>query len=123
MYSRPQRQDLRVPHNYSGSIFDSRSTTPTPVEDLTHRRPPSEVQENDTEKQPIEEKLGYALPEKNEGEASHRDTSPDKPAPLLSAFGSLGSEEILLIILALIVFQGGKDPELGLILLALLFIN
>ncbi len=123
MYSRPQRQDLRVPHNYSGSIFDSRPTPPTPVEDLTHRRPPSEARESNMEKEHLEENLGYAIPEPKEQENQPDDTSAEKPSPLLSAFGSLGSEEILLIILALIVFQGGKDPELGLILLALLFIN
>ena len=41
---------------------------------------------------------------------------------LLSPIGALGTEEILLIALALIIFQNGKDPDLALILLALLFI-
>lgn len=47
----------------------------------------------------------------------------NKPFSLLSPIGDLGTEEILLIALALIIFQSGKEPELALILLALLFIN
>ena len=46
-----------------------------------------------------------------------------KPFSLLSPIGALGTEEILLIALAHIIFQSNKEPELALILLALLFIN
>ncbi len=109
MYSRPPRQDLRVPHNYSGSIFDSRPTPATPVEDLTTKHRPAPIQP--PEQECAAESTAEEICEKK------------ADAPILSAFGDLGSEELLLIALALIIFQGGKDPQLGLILLALLFIN
>ena len=45
------------------------------------------------------------------------------PTSIFSPIGALGTEELLLIALALIIFQSGKEPELALLLLALLFIN
>ena len=42
---------------------------------------------------------------------------------ILSPDGSLDAEELLILALALIVFQGGKENELALLLLALLFIK
>ena len=42
---------------------------------------------------------------------------------ILSPEGSLDAEELLILALALIVFQGGKENELALLLLALLFIK
>ena len=57
--------------------------------------------------------------QKNHEETEHK----EKKAPILSPFGELGTEELLLIALALIVFGSGKEPDLALILLALLFIN
>ena len=47
----------------------------------------------------------------------------EKKAPLFPSLSSIGTEELLLIAIALMVFQGGKEPDLALILLALLFIN
>ncbi len=123
MYSRPPRQDLRVPHNYSGSIFDPRPTPATPVEDLTRRRPSMSPQYEPPREQESQEAPEESMQEKTEAKAQETRSVQAAPASLLSPFGALGTEEILLIALALIVFQGGKDPELGLILLALLFIN
>ncbi len=118
MYSRPQSKDLRVPHNYSGSIFNTRPMPSTPVEDLTHRKAPPQTyqapaqsEECPCEDAPVCDNVPKAA-----------DELPKNPS-LLSPLGSLGTEELLLIALALIVFQGGKEPELALILLALLFIN
>ncbi len=116
MYSRPQNKDFRVPHNYSGSIFGSRQAPSTPIEDLTHRRtaPPSEQ---------VREQIGECPCDDREC-CSPQEAASEVPksTSLFSPFGALGSEELLLIALALIVFQGGKEPELALILLALLFI-
>ena len=42
---------------------------------------------------------------------------------ILSPEGSLDAEELLILAIALIVFQGGKENELALLLIALLFIK
>ncbi len=118
MYSRPQNKDFRVPHNYSGNIFNTRQMPSTPVEDLTHKRPqPPPYQE-----QPSSEENTYENTDACDTTQEVATAAP-KNNSLFSPFGSLGTEELLLIALALIVFQGGKEPELALILLALLFIN
>ncbi len=118
MYSRPQNKDFRVPHNYSGNIFNTRQMPSTPVEDLTHKRPqPPPYQEQLTSDEHTYEDTDACNTTQNAAAAAQKNTS------LLAPLGSLGTEELLLIALALIVFQGGKEPELALILLALLFIN
>ena len=61
--------------------------------------------------------------ERHEQEEKKCAETTKKPISILSPLNNLGTEELLLIALALIVFQGGKDPDLALILLALLFIN
>ncbi len=126
MYSRPPSRDLRVPHNYGGSIFDRRSPQSTPVQDLTRRRqaPPQYV-EPIPEEQPPEEEITERNTEEQSPpqQASVPQTSEKPSGSILSPLGALGTEELLLIALALIIFQGGKEPELALILLALLFIN
>ena len=123
MYSRPTNRDPRIPPNYGGSIF-SRNNTVTPVEDLTHRR----TQSSQSREEPYSE-------EEDRQDAPHCDTEQtelpeedichisEEKHSLLSPLGSLGTEELLLIALALIIFQDGKNSELALILLALLFIN
>lgn len=123
MYSRPPSRDPRIPPNYGGSIF-SRGNTVTPVENLTRTRPPT----------PSDEKR-LSIPEQNISDGYADDVSQNQDrsgcecaekgekGSLLSPLGQLGTEELLLIALALMIFQDGKDPQLGLILLALLFIN
>ncbi len=133
MYSRPQRQDPRVPYNYGGSIFGSRAEPSTPVEDLTRRRPTHEQKHKPAPEAIYEEPAdGYPEPFLQNVEASNEeDEAPQQKeaaastptSSIFSPIGALGTEELLLIALALIVFQGGKEPELALILLALLFIN
>ena len=128
MYSRPSSRDFRVPTNYGGSAF--RDNTPTQAEDLTRRHqsrvedtPESERCENcpkvNAEKEEMEE-MG-ATEQKDRADAPKKAEGAENS--LFSPLGALGSEEILLIALALIIFQSGKEPELALILLALLFIN
>ncbi|MBO5203353.1 MAG: hypothetical protein J6B72_01910 [Clostridia bacterium] len=164
MYSRPndpRSRDVRIPHNYGGSIFGSQDT-PTravPVRDnntqgrpqhapsrpprpsyethntpnLPERQPEPEYRECPVEDIPEcegcercdkcelnEEHEKSDKCEKNEKNEGDNDK---KPFSILSPIGALGTEELLLIALALIIFQSGKEPELALLLLALLFIN
>lgn len=74
-----------------------------------------------------EERLQYEERKKHEEsdrcEESVQLTEKPHPPTLLSPIGELGTEELLLIALALIIFQSGKQPDLALILLALLFVT
>lgn len=126
MYSRQPDRNFRVPHNYSGNIFSSQAQPPTPVEDHTRRPPRTEVRHNEQQAELYE---AEATAEEALSDASYENSKPLAPAPeakrlpAVSPLGELGTEEILLIALALIIFQSGKEPELALILLALLFIS
>ena len=121
MYSRPPNRDSRIPPNYGGSIF-SRGNTVTPVENLTHRRvPPQRIEEEPLP--PIIEEEIEAREESRKTEMEVSCSMREEKHSLLSPLGHLGTEELLLLALALIIFQDGKEPELALILLALLFIN
>lgn len=118
MYSRSSGRDLRVPHNYGGNAFGIRGSTP--VEDLTRRRPPSPPLEASAE-----EYGGRETPVAESDSAQHEPHRQEakKELPTLSPIGEIGAEELLLIALALIIFQSGKEPQLALILLALLFVQ
>ena len=118
MYSRSSGRDLRVPHNYGGNAFGIRGSTP--VEDLTRRRPPSPTLEASAEEY---DPRDTAKEENKEPQAITEGKSRQKASPPLSPIGELGTEELLLIALALIIFQSGKEPQLALILLALLFVQ
>ena len=123
MYTRSK--DSRIPPNYGGSIFGRRDPsfhfTPDgkpPVPSPNVDAPSSDI--------PPEEKQGY----ETQREASNDEQNVSavsvtgKPhGSILSPLGALGSEELLLIAIALIIFQSDKQPDLALILLALLFIN
>ena len=131
MYSRSHSRDIRIPPNYGGSMFNSGRKEFTPVKDLTKKSPPPQpvheelsptFEEIPPEPQVQEEAEEQTVfEEKEEAEPVSRDVK-EKPS-LLSPLGNLGTEELLLLALALIIFQGGKEPDLALILLALLFIN
>ncbi len=132
MYSRQSDRSIRIPHNYGGNFFRESAQTPTPVEDRTRRRPNTFGQAANGNS--ATDGLGANNGEKSvyETAESEKDGSAEAAVsteevhagePILSPFGVLGTEEILLIALALIIFQSGKEPELALILLALLFIN
>lgn len=141
MYSRQndRNRDLRIPRNYSGNVIFSDPTSDDPIKQHTARDLPlrkryaesvekprdfSEQEENinKTEDQAaeIDNEIEFATAEGIENEIEDQKS---KTASLLSPIGALGSEELLLIALALIIFQGGKEPEVALLLLALLFIN
>ena len=124
MYSRPPNRDSRIPPNYGGSIF-SRNNTVTPVENLTHRRtpPPPPIQEEPPTAVEEMHDIPIYNTEQTEEPAKEVYAATEEKRSLLSPLGHLGTEELLLLALALIIFQDGKEPELALILLALLFIN
>ena len=128
MYSRQDR-DIRVPHNYGGSIFGGRGQPPTPVEDRTRKRPPAPPHTEPEYRNESSDGYGEAVERSTEQicddctectqcHEAHENSS--KPLPR-SPLADIGTEEILIIALALIVFGNGKEPELALILLALLF--
>lgn len=124
MYSRPPNRDSRIPPNYGGSMF-SRGNTVTPVENLTRTRtPPPQIREEPPSavEEEINETQVHSVEETQKRSAEVSVTAEEKRS-LLSPLGHLGTEELLLLALALIIFQDGKEPELALILLALLFIN
>lgn len=146
MYSRQPNRDIRVPHNYSGNIFRNDQPPPTPVEDHTRKHPrfsgnyarertQEQISNNENddlrEEQKAQEQNEHGDVESSQTDTTvfseHRDCSEscekDKKLPILSPIGELGTEEILLIALALIIFQSEKEPNLALILLALLFIK
>lgn len=134
MYSRPPNRDIRIPLNYGGSIFER--NTSTPVQDLTRRRPSPQTPQapplTDFSPTPSQEETLQSALDNSEQSYDNEDNAPTEQensssnkksgSSLLSPIGALGTEEILLIALALIIFQNGKDPDLALILLALLFI-
>lgn len=133
MYSRQndRSRDMRIPRNYSGNVIFSAPTEDIPTKqhapkDQAIRRRQGAVAE-------APELIAEAPREFSDthepSDATQESATPEKsgldsaPASLLSPIGALGTEELLIIALALIIFQGGKEPELALLLLALLFIN
>lgn len=124
MYSRQPDRNFRVPHNYSGNIFNGTAQPPTPVEDHTRRSPRTDTATyRDSQTKIYDAEANLNDTSSDDISESCKPTSANAKIPILSPFGALGTEEILLIALALIIFQSGKEPELALILLALLFIN
>ena len=140
MYSRQndRNRDLRIPRNYSGNVIFSSQTAEDAVKQHVAKELPVRKKYTDTAEKPrayveqdastdeseqIRESDGQEIEfvaPVDDDSVKERQT---KAASLLSPIGALGSEELLLIALALIIFQGGKEPELALLLLALLFIN
>ncbi len=73
-----------------------------------------------------EEKVAEVCESADKCELCEKKALPQKKSGLggiLSPEGSLDAEELLILAIALIVFQGGKENELALLLLALLFIK
>ena len=139
MYSRQndRGRDFRVPRNYGGNVIFSSPDKDIPTKQHSAKDQPVRKRYADTPEQPDYYANQYApadVPQENDSSSEVREiefvdpeqtkeNSTAKPASLLSPIGALGSEELLLIALALIIFQGGKEPEVALLLLALLFIN
>ena len=111
-------------------MFDSGRRDMTPVKDLTRRSSPhapvreeAPIVAEETVPEPQESPYESVENESTQEEALQVSSHVKEKSSLLSPLGNLGSEELLLLALALIIFQGGKEPDLALILLALLFIN
>ena len=140
MYSRPtnRAKELRIPLNYGGSAFLRTPPYPTPSSDPPPKEHIGKQYDLKASKKPappdnaptIDERVAAAtcLDERKncerENEAVKEAEGTQKSASsLFPSTTSISTEDILLIALALIIFQGGKDIELALILLALLFIS
>ena len=149
MYSKltNDKNGIELPPNYGGSIFGRRESTPRfmPPQGASVRRPivreyapPSvmtdmtheNASESNDERCERDEPCDVPAKEcKRECEqclanAENKDEREcEKKTSLFPSLSSIGTEELLLIAIALMVFQGGKEPDLALILLALLFIN
>lgn len=130
MYSRASDRPsdgIRIPQNYSGSIFRQQRNPPTAAMRADEENEPSYAET--AEQEPFAPPYGKeqnteTVDARAPNVLAEADTSRgEAEASLLSPLGSLGTEELLLIALALIIFQSGKEPQLALILLALLFIN
>ena len=120
--SADNRSKINIPIGYRGTAFSS----PSPSNNIISSQGSSlqSAPPHNAEKEPP------TLPLKDIGENGNiSDTTalmPEKKAvtpPLFFSEGGLGAEELLILALALIIFQGGKENELALLLLALLFIK
>ena len=141
MYSRQndRSRDLRIPRNYSGNVIFSDPTNDDPIKQHTPKDLPIRkryAESAERQNAYTEQDAASIEPEQATGadvreiefvepteDGAPQERTEAKAASLLSPIGALGSEELLLIALALIIFQGGKEPEIALLLLALLFIN
>lgn len=142
MYSRQndRGRDFRIPRNYNGNVIFSSPDKDIPTKQHSAKDQPPRKRYADSTEKPYNYSDQDSLIDTPEEDTSGLENQeiefvePDdaekpkeipeaKSASLLSPIGALGTEEILLIALALIIFQGGKEPELALLLLALLFIN
>lgn len=124
---------INIPIGYRGNAFspaarESRSSF-TP-----NKAPPGDYEKRDS--LPCKNIIGSSLPADSKPSQRAGDSSEDAYtevkevakggsvlAKILSPEGSFEAEELLLLALALIIFQGGKENELALLLLALLFIK
>lgn len=128
------RSKINIPIGYKGNAFPSPSQ-PKVIADKPMPSSSPKMSETALEKLkelpvPAPSELEEAcevceIPQKCE-ECELKKSSPEKKSFLggiLSPEGSLDAEELLILALALIIFQGGKENELALLLLALLFIK
>lgn len=144
MYSRQSdgTHEVRLPPNYSGNAFSraranvhiARDADTTDDRFVRHslgqRAVPVKLSERVIEAKDesrMDDPPRAASHAQGEQSKAHKESdvsvASNVATSLLSPLGSLGTEEILLIALALIIFQSGKDPDLALILLALLFVK
>lgn len=131
------KADIRVPLGYKGNAFPSPSQPKPSTSDKAMPIPSTTPKMSETAFEKLKE---APLPAPSETpptcevcEISDKcevcelkKNTPQKKSLLggiLSPEGSLDAEELLILALALIVFQGGKENELALLLLALLFIK
>lgn len=139
-------RELRVPRNYSGNVIFSPPSADIPTKQHAPRDLPPRGRERAEAKRTQEQaQEEYAPPTeldgaelihetcedcaeasgtlRESGEAPRADGAVGGKSTSLLPLGAVATEDLLLIALALIILQGGKEPELALLLLALLFIN
>lgn len=125
MYFKPtdNRAKINIPLGYKGTAFSVLKDDPPEAP-----RPPAPSFKSSATHE-IKDTTDKKAGGESITEAKEVSESPDMPADRLCAHLSAPSEngfdaeELLIIALALIVFQGGKENELALLLLALLFIK
>lgn len=125
MYSRQKgvSGDLRVPRNYSGNVIFSPPRGDIPTKQHTPRDLPPRQRGAAQDISDTSVSSDTATESAAQKALTEHQTTTEGARAVLSPLSSIGTEELLLIALALIVFQGGKEPELALLLLALLFIS
>ena len=127
MYFKPtdNRAKINIPLGYRGTAFsvpkEERPETP---------RPPVPTLQAPTPHETNEPRRVEPSDEVTDSHASHENCEPLSKLPekkcdhlSLPTENGFDAEELLILALALIVFQGGKENELALLLLALLFIK
>ncbi|MBO5883453.1 MAG: hypothetical protein J6Q78_03505 [Clostridia bacterium] len=129
-------RNINIPYNYGGNAFRRESTPETKI----HRAPPPPISVQREQDKPIFEEAEESIePVGEEHESFDTDdkdistVSVSKPTNDISKkndlgvfgklLGGIGSEELLLIALLLLISQGEKNDELSLMLLLLLFIK
>ena len=131
------RADIQIPVGYKGNAFAPPPSSPTPSSyTRTHSSPEgAKISATALERlsqlsEPPKPPQALAPTEAHEEVAACEICEKKEPAAkesalggILSPAGSLDAEELLILALALIIFQGGKENELALLLIALLFIK
>jgi len=126
MYFKSQNQNanIRVPLGYKGNAFPApKPAKPIDTKGKSISEPiiiPEEPQKNEPPILPCEScKMQQEIKIQEPQEEKNKSVS----SGIFGFDGGLEAEELLILALALIVFQGGKENELALLLLALLFIK
>lgn len=126
MYFRAERNDrpfgdgkISVPENYSGSAFNGGLVAPEDAEKILERE---EVelpapQQNEPEEH-NEEKIPCAIPSHINAKREGRKTVGESLATLADSF--LGSEELLIIGLIFLIYNGNLDEDIITLLIVLL---
>ena len=126
-------RNINIPYNYGGNAFRSENVPETKI----HRAPPPLSVHNEAEKTIFEDAKEvsesimeeYDTVDTNDKEVSAASKQSNDISKTCDygvfgkLFGGIGSEELLLIALLLLISQGEKNDELSLMLLLLLFIK
>ena len=123
------RSKINVPIGYKGTAFSHPGHKPP---DTTLKPSPAKIEKDIDLKEEIkplssEQRLTEETHDKESFDICEQRVVPNdkknNTSSIFSSEGGLSAEELLILALALIVFQGGKENELALLLLALLFIK
>ena len=123
MYFKPtdNRAKINIPLGYKGTAFsalkDDPPEAPRPPVPSFKSSAAHEIKDTADEKT-----VGESI---TEAQAVSESPPAERPCahPPVPSENGFDAEELLILALALIVFQGGKENELALLLLALLFIK